>query len=576
MLIDIEKYVRQLLPPNRRKPGHIGLCTSLFSPIDAVIKDLNSFSYDSQFDTGTPGQVAVLEFILQSYVNANIKVIDADGIKTDFRVLVPESLSSSDRGEVVRIVERYRLRSKRYQVTDLVDWGGGDPGPVIGLAFSPTPYAEPVAQGWNLSVGLNKSGIYPLKIVNTTTGNVRLMIENFEFVAGAAYYFNLTEEGNYKITIGPLTGNANAQNVAESTTQPDWLVDLSVTWDANSHDCRFWLHSLNDVDCDLLITENNNVPVSGKSWQGVVWNQNTWIAGDREWSATWSEEFIANPIAFGNGGMLPGSTYRIKVRRAQSPGDVFVFIWEAPSVSIVTPQLVVFEVDTPDLPDCAYGPFVSSIISVTQTRLYFLFDAWDVKQFKWKIKSGATVVASGVTDMVTGPDRNIAIFNPSNHPYITYPSLSPGSYTLEIEGSECNSTPSTKPFEIEGEDEEPEPPVVTGPVTPKVELRGLPEHMKITVGGSSENWTLNDISVAEPPASGFEYFYQIGNQVLRQSTPLTNYKWESNRPVRILKSKPKIGLGSLAEYNGDNDWQRGNWFSRNCTMAITVIVFNEL
>lgn len=574
MLIDIEKYVRQALPPNHRTPNYISLTTGLFVPVDGVIRDVNDYEYDAQFETGTPGQLGVLEYILQAKVNASIQILDADGVRMDFRVMIPEGLSVSERSVVRQLVERYKLRSKRYELTESIDWGSGSSDPSQGLGWSTAPYIQPVGNVYNLTFGINTSGVYVFKLVNTNTSEIYKDLDAFEATAGVQYNFNVNTAGLYRIVVGGLTGYATAVLVTETMVMPAWLESAYVTWNPIGHDTSFWLNTLNDVDTEILVTRSDGAVIEGKSWMDALWNQNTWISGDREWAVDFSEVFRANGISNGVGGILPELEYKIKVRRSETPGDVFVFTWTAPITAIPSPTLIEIADDTPTLPACTSGPKITSVLYSNQTSLRILFAANMVYNFLWRIKSGSTVVRSGDIDMTIGGVPGPAVFSPSNQPIITYAALSNGSYTLEIEGGSCSSVPDSEPFTISDGEETPEPPVVTGPVTPKIETRGLLEHMNIQIAGSSENWTISDIATNEPVKSGYEYYYQVGNHVLKQSSLLTNYKYESNRPLRIIKTKPKIGLSSLNAYDYDGP-DAGDFFSKNTTMAICIIVFNE-
>jgi hypothetical protein len=574
MLIDIEKFVRQYLPPNKRLPVTAGLATTLFSGLDSLAQQVNDFMYASQFDTGTPGQVGVLEYILQNYVNGSIRVLNADGVNVDFRVLVPAALSSSERGEVVRIVERYRLRSKRYQVLDNLDWGNTGPGPVTGLAFAFPVSIVQVGTKWIISITINKTGVFPFRLVNTTNGEVRIDILNFNFVEFTTYNYELSNPGNYQVKIAGITGSAVAASVVESTTKPSWLTDISVSWDPNLHTCSFWPNTVGNVDTELLVTDASGVPVNGLSWLDVPWNQNTWIDGTKEYRNGYTEVFRANPTSLGVGGITGGNTYTLKLRRTETPNDVFVFNWTAPITSI-SPAAVIALTAPPEVPSvgaCKYGPFVASITRVRNNRLDILFDAEDVEVFEWQILSGSSVIYSGTQSMVLDGH---ALFDPSNRPYVTFPTLIPGTYSFRIRGFSCSSDWSSKPFTIVDSSGPSGPPVVTGPITPKVEMSGLKKHINVLKSGSSENWTLTDIADDEPPATGFEYLYQIGSQIVRQSTLLTGYKWETDRPCRILKTKIKIGVSGTWEYYDDGTAAKVDLFSHNCLFAIQVITFNE-
>lgn len=100
------------------------------------------------------------------------------------------------------------------------------------------------------------------------------------------------------------------------------------------------------------------------------------------------------------------------------------------------------------LPDnnCASGPAISNISNISQTALTVSFTGSGVSSLKWRIKSGSTQVRSGTTNDFGG----------ANSTGISYSSLTPGNYTLEIEGNNCSSAVSSRAFTINE-------PVVTTP-----------------------------------------------------------------------------------------------------------------
>ena len=203
MLIDIEKYVRQLLPPNRREPVHVALATLLFRPIETVIRTFNDYAYDSQFDTGTSGQVGVLQTILQIYVDANATVIDGDGVQFDFIVLVAQpSLHKKTR----QLVDRYKMTGKRYNVSTAVSWGESS----ISFSFQPGfPRVDAAGEGqWIVAVAVNEPGLHPTIITNTTTGKTWVN-QSLQFGSGSLN-FNVDEAGQYSIRVRGVVGFATA------------------------------------------------------------------------------------------------------------------------------------------------------------------------------------------------------------------------------------------------------------------------------------------------------------------------------------------------------------------------------
>ncbi|WP_353717839.1 T9SS type A sorting domain-containing protein [Dyadobacter sp. 676] len=92
------------------------------------------------------------------------------------------------------------------------------------------------------------------------------------------------------------------------------------------------------------------------------------------------------------------------------------------------------------LPDnnCASGPTIGNISNITQTALTLTFSGSGVTSLKWRIKSGGTAVRSGTTnDLGSATSVNLS-----------YSSLSPGDYTLEIEGNNCSSAVNSRSFRI--------------------------------------------------------------------------------------------------------------------------------
>lgn len=369
----------------------------------------------------------------------------------------------------------------------------------------------------------------------------------------------------------PTPTPSTSANGSESTVQPTWLTDVSVTFDSTSHDASMWVNIVNDENVEMSVQRSDGSPMEGLTWGGGSWVQYTWLPGTTDYANPYSEVFRFNGTLPGQGGIIGGVEYKFRIRRTQYPNDIFTFNWTAPYSSINTQEVLVFTPTEPTLPACSHGPNIVSIIYTLPTQLSFLFDAEGVYSFKWRIKpsNGGGTLRNGITSMVNG---NSAAFNPSNQPFISYTTLPAGDYILEIEGNSCTSNVSTKNFTIVSN--EYEPPVVSGPIIPKIYSKGLKEHIDITISGTSGNWTLNDIATMEPPAPGYEYRYVIGGHVFTQSTPLTNYKWESDMPCRIIKSKSKIGLQggmNMYDYQADSLDQ----FSRNCTAGITIIIFNE-
>lgn len=121
---------------------------------------------------------------------------------------------------------------------------------------------------------------------------------------------------------------------------------------------------------------------------------------------------------------------------------------------------------TNTLSECPDGPDLGAILTFNPTSLKFLFDGSGVYGITWRIKSGSTVVRSGMTAHISVAATGTPSYN-SNTPTITYATLDPGTYSFEIEGYFCSSTPSSLMFVIPSSSELPlafvsEPFVTTG------------------------------------------------------------------------------------------------------------------
>ncbi|KAA6438982.1 T9SS type A sorting domain-containing protein [Dyadobacter flavalbus] len=87
--------------------------------------------------------------------------------------------------------------------------------------------------------------------------------------------------------------------------------------------------------------------------------------------------------------------------------------------------------------NCLAGPNLLSISNITPTSLRFLFHGNGVPTIDWKIKSNGTTVRSARTPQLTSANVDI-----------NFASLTPGNYTMEIQGGDCISGVSSQSFKI--------------------------------------------------------------------------------------------------------------------------------
>jgi hypothetical protein len=497
MLIDIEKYIRQMLPPDRRLPKHVGLGTLLFSPVISVIDSWNEYKYNTQFDTGTPEQVAVLEYILQSYVNSNIRVLGADGVRIDFRVLVPESLSLSERGEVIRIVERYRLRSKRYEVANQLDWGNGGSDPVTGLTWSPLPTITPTGVGtWMISFGVDDAGVWPTIIYNSTTGNQVVNLDR-EYAANTLANFPVTEPGNYTITVAGLTYSVTATPTVILTAAPAWLTGIGLTVDVNSREATTYIKAT--VPCRLKIVSTDGTPISGAN---PAWSSSNYIEGDSEFAqAPWSEYFRHNPLSYGVGGLTPGKSYVVDIARDSDPYTIFRKTITIPTVSRIYPPLEIDIAVDPGLVACELGgPKPASMVLFGSYGVTWNNDSKNVSKLRGYLKNVTTnqivrekeiTVATLVNGVLTG------VFTPGWRITTSWTEPVPdGTYVWGTEGVNCSSPINwSAPFAIVTDVIDPGEPLdpQSGDWQVFPQIVPFPGHMKLQRTPTPTGWLYTDL-----------------------------------------------------------------------------------
>ena len=124
---------------------------------------------------------------------------------------------------------------------------------------------------------------------------------------------------------------------------------------------------------------------------------------------------------------------------------------------------------------CPGGPTLGTISNISASGLRFQFDGNGIPNITWRITSGSEVVRNGKTPGLT-----------SSLVDISFSALSGGSYTLEIEGGDCNSSVSSKSFSV-GSTNCPSGPSISG--IKNVSSTGLTVDFN-GVGVSSVTWRI--------------------------------------------------------------------------------------
>ena len=562
MLIDIEKYVRQLLPPNRRGDDHVGLMTTLFKPIDAVINRMNELEYDSQFDA-YGGQVGVIEFVLQNYVDSNIRILDADGVRLDFRVLVPDGISDAKMGLVRKYLDRLRVASKRYEITSTPQWSNGGGG--IGLAWEIAPE---VVQGLEIRFKPSIPGVYYTLIYRQDAQEVYLA-ENVEYPNNFTPHYTLPSAGIWRIELASLVGTVDLTPVTVTTTTPDWLEWLGITWSQNTKECSIWIDTLDDVDVEIKINAVDGSALSGITWGGIPFDNNSYIAGTTEWAGARSEVFRINPPV----GLQPGTEYRLFIRRTAYPNTIFSINMVTPTSDIDSPSAIVLPTTGVGV-TCGNPPTVAAIHLHTQQRVTFTFAGADITDIKAQLKNTATgvIVRSKDIQVATpnGSGGYNAVFSPGNRPTWVYSTPIPaGTYQLGIEGGNCDSSVSWSASFTVTEDEVIDP---GGPLDPQSgdyavfqQVVPYPGFMKMQRTAITGGWLYTDLRLKGDTGadSALVMWYEINGVRIITDRLVDYFVSDKNQAISIVKSPQKSTTDDWwqVDHNqGGNDANQGYFY----------------
>lgn len=215
------------------------------------------------------------------------------------------------------------------------------------------------------------------------------------------------------------------------------------------------------------------------------------------------------------------------------------------------------------LAKCEAGPDIMEIYSVNSERARVQF-------------SGINVF--GITASVFDSQGKLAVSSSivpaSSDILVPLNNLKPGKYKLRLAGNTCKGA-SEKFFTIPASNAGLR---TSGQGQVKYMARGYAKHLDLVITGTSENWILND-EATDKPAAGYEFRYLVNGVLLTQSTPLKNYRYQSNNPLRVLKMQTKPGLESLSKWSDRErsyfyDPQAGHIFNEGNTAALSTVVFN--
>ncbi|QRQ99726.1 hypothetical protein [Dyadobacter sandarakinus] len=223
------------------------------------------------------------------------------------------------------------------------------------------------------------------------------------------------------------------------------------------------------------------------------------------------------------------------------------------------------------LPDCKRGPSISRVFDVTKSGLTLQFDAEEVYSINYKIFSSENLplYSDSLVNLV------------SNTVPVRLPSLADGSYIIEISGRSCVSKKAPRAtFLVKTVGEVVIPAPSLGVTIPKRLNVPLPQNMNIQVKKVNDQWIISDLAERGPP-NGYDFWYGINGQIIKQKSPLKNFSWPSNTPLGIWKAQAKENLSTLAKWtpdNADNDWsdsKAGATFDYNDSFPFAAYLFEK-
>lgn len=118
--------------------------------------------------------------------------------------------------------------------------------------------------------------------------------------------------------------------------------------------------------------------------------------------------------------------------------------------------------------------------------------------------------------------------------------------------------------------------IVNGTMSLKWMARGLPEHFDLqhTTNLETGVTVFNDLCTAMP-AEGYEFWYIINGDVVKRSTPLSGYVYDSYEPIAIYKIFFRIGETNTEGWATFTDPSAGQGFSRNTSYSFYTGYFNR-
>ncbi|PWJ55561.1 hypothetical protein CLV98_11337 [Dyadobacter jejuensis] len=213
---------------------------------------------------------------------------------------------------------------------------------------------------------------------------------------------------------------------------------------------------------------------------------------------------------------------------------------------------------------CEFGPKIMEIFNITPQGARVTFHGVNVFGLNYKVYDPSNQL---LTSANLKPTSSLIT--------IGYPRLQPGKYRLVLSATTCEGK-SEKYFTIPHDDATKNSRLQASN-RPQWITKGMDEHLDLRITGEPGNWLLEDFS---SPAleDGYEFRYMINSDLVKQSTPLHQYPYQSDSPIRVWKMKTKTGLESVNRWsdkvmNYFFSTDAGKTFSYNVTAGIYTGIF---
>lgn len=115
--LHLESFVKQLLPPDKRKPINIAFLKVIFTPIHNMFLAFATYRRNATLEITATGQVVVLEYNLSRLMGLPVGYIYIAGsVNNDFSILIPNSLTTQQEEQIRRYVGAHKLIGKSFEI----------------------------------------------------------------------------------------------------------------------------------------------------------------------------------------------------------------------------------------------------------------------------------------------------------------------------------------------------------------------------------------------------------------------------------------------------------------------------